>query len=211
MSTDVPRDSGNPINGVAVAIVRENLDPSGLARIKVSFPWYSRPEDSFWARLATPMTGKNYGTYFLPEVNDEVLVAFERGDIRASYVVGGLWNLSSPPALRAVPSTCCCRPAESPSVMRTAIASRSKGPPAASPCGRPERSRHRGRARSSSAESYSCRTLRYRRMRLLVELSCPSVGGDGLSSSGMIAWASALPSSTPHWSNGLTFQITPCV
>lgn len=102
MSTDVPRDSGNPINGVAVAIVRENLDPSGLARVKVSFPWYSRPEDSFWARLATPMTGKNYGTYFLPDVNEEVLVAFERGDIRFPYVLGSLWNgTDKPPASNA--------------------------------------------------------------------------------------------------------------
>ncbi len=100
MSTDVPRDSGNPINGVAVAIVRENLDPSGLARVKVSFPWYSRPEESFWARLATPMTGKNYGTYFLPDVNEEVLVAFERGDIRFPCVLGSLWNGNhQPPAI----------------------------------------------------------------------------------------------------------------
>ena len=195
--------------GVASAIVVDARDPKGLGRVRVRYPWHEQPDAGYWARVVAPFGVPVVGA--APEVGQEVLVAFERGDIRASYVVGGLWNLSSPPALRAVPSTCCCRPAESPSVMRTAIASRSKGPPAASPCARPERSRHRGRARSSSAESYSCRTLRYRRMRLLVELSCPSVGGDGLSSSGMIAWASALPSSTPHWSNGLTFQITPCV
>lgn len=78
MSTDAPRD--NPITGVAVAIVRDNRDPNGLARVRVSFPWYSGPEESYWARLATPMTGKGYGTFFLPEVDDEVLVAFERGD-----------------------------------------------------------------------------------------------------------------------------------
>jgi len=95
MSTDVPRD--NPINGVAVAIVRDNRDPNGLARVRVSFPWYSRPEESYWARLATPMTGKGYGTFFLPEVDDEVLVAFERGDIRFPYVVGSLWNSDRKP------------------------------------------------------------------------------------------------------------------
>jgi uncharacterized protein involved in type VI secretion and phage assembly len=97
MSTDVPRETeaarrDGPINGVAVAIVRDNRDPSGLARVRVSFPWHSRPEESYWARLATPMTGKSYGTFFLPEVDDEVLVAFERGDIRFPYVVGSLWN-----------------------------------------------------------------------------------------------------------------------
>ena len=98
MSTNVPpetraaRADSNPINGVALAIVKDNRDPSGLARVRVSFPWHSRPEESFWARLATPMTGRGYGTFFLPEVDDEVLVAFERGDMRFPYVVGSLWN-----------------------------------------------------------------------------------------------------------------------
>lgn len=96
MSTDAPRD---PINGVAIAIVRDNRDPDGLARVRVSFPWHSRPDDTYWARLATLMTGKGYGTYFLPEVNDEVLVAFERGDLRFPYVMGSLWNgADKPPA-----------------------------------------------------------------------------------------------------------------
>jgi uncharacterized protein involved in type VI secretion and phage assembly len=82
----------NSINGVAVAIVRDNRDPSGQARVRVSFPWHKRPEESHWARLATLMTGKDCGTFFLPEVDDEVLVAFERGDIRFPCVVGSLWN-----------------------------------------------------------------------------------------------------------------------
>jgi uncharacterized protein involved in type VI secretion and phage assembly len=97
MSTEGPRENeallyDGPIYGVAVAIVRDNRDPSGLARIKVGFPWHSRPEDSYWARLATPMAGKGYGALFLPEVNDEVIVAFERGDMRFPVVVGALWN-----------------------------------------------------------------------------------------------------------------------
>src|SRR5262245_41467386 len=94
MSTDA-RD--NPINGVALAIVRDNRDPDGLARVRVSFPWHSRPDEAYWARLATLMTGKGYGTYFLPEVNNEVLVAFERGDLRFPYVVGSLWNGTDKP------------------------------------------------------------------------------------------------------------------
>jgi uncharacterized protein involved in type VI secretion and phage assembly len=88
---EAARDDG-PINGVAVAIVRDNRDPSGLARIRVGFPWHSRPEESYWARLATPMAGKDYGAFFLPEVDDEVIVAFERGDIRFPVVVGALWS-----------------------------------------------------------------------------------------------------------------------
>jgi uncharacterized protein involved in type VI secretion and phage assembly len=108
MTTDLPRDGevarldGNPINGVAVAIVRDNRDPTGLARVRVSFPWHSRPDELFWARLATPMTGKGYGTFFLPEVDDQVLVAFERGDIRLPCVVGSLWSGDrKPPATNA--------------------------------------------------------------------------------------------------------------
>jgi uncharacterized protein involved in type VI secretion and phage assembly len=97
MSTKIPRDSeaarldGGPINGVAVAIVRDNRDPNGQARVRVSFPWHAQPEEAYWARLATPMTGKGFGTFFLPDVNDEVLFSFERGDIRSPYVVGSQW------------------------------------------------------------------------------------------------------------------------
>jgi uncharacterized protein involved in type VI secretion and phage assembly len=99
MSTDTSRDS--EINGVATAIVRDNRDPDGLARVRVSFPWHSRPDDTYWARLATVMAGKGYGTWFLPEIDDEVLVAFERGDLRLPYVVGSLWGRDKPPLTNA--------------------------------------------------------------------------------------------------------------
>ena len=85
-------EAGGHAKGVAVAIVRDNKDNSGMGRVKVSFPWHSQPQESYWARVATPMAGKNRGIYFIPEVNDEVLVAFERGDLRFPYVVGSLWN-----------------------------------------------------------------------------------------------------------------------
>lgn len=85
-------EAGGHAKGVAVAIVRENKDDSGLGRVKVSFPWHSQPQQSYWARVATPMAGKKRGIYFIPEVNDEVLVAFERGDLRFPYVLGSLWN-----------------------------------------------------------------------------------------------------------------------
>jgi uncharacterized protein involved in type VI secretion and phage assembly len=78
--------------GVAVAVVTQNRDPDGLARVKVHFPWYEYPNESYWARLAVPMAGQGQGTYFLPEIGQEVLVAFDRGDVRFPYVVGALWN-----------------------------------------------------------------------------------------------------------------------
>jgi uncharacterized protein involved in type VI secretion and phage assembly len=67
-----------------------------MGRVKVSYPWHSQPEESYWARMAMPMAGNKRGVYFLPEVGDEVLVAFERGDLRFPYVIGSLWNGQEP-------------------------------------------------------------------------------------------------------------------
>jgi phage baseplate assembly protein V len=78
--------------GVVVGIVTNNQDPDGLHRVKVRFPWLSNDLESNWARVAAPMTGKDRGTYFLPEVDDEVLVAFEHGQVDHPFVVGSLWN-----------------------------------------------------------------------------------------------------------------------
>ena len=80
------------IYGVVVGVVTNNEDPEGLGRVKVKFPWLSDEDESDWARIATLMAGNERGTYFLPEVDDEVLVAFERGDVRLPYVIGCLWN-----------------------------------------------------------------------------------------------------------------------
>lgn len=78
--------------GVLVGIVTNNQDPDKLGRVKVRYPWLSDGEESAWARVATPMAGADRGLYLLPEVDDEVLVAFEHGDIRFPYVLGALWN-----------------------------------------------------------------------------------------------------------------------
>jgi uncharacterized protein involved in type VI secretion and phage assembly len=82
---------GSQHAGVAVGLVTNNKDAERGGRVKVRFPWLSQDE-SHWARLASPMAGAERGFYFLPEVGDEVLVAFEQGDINHPYVVGGLWN-----------------------------------------------------------------------------------------------------------------------
>jgi len=80
------------VYGVVVGIVTNNKDPDNHGRVKVRFPWLSDQEESWWARIATMMSGPSRGSYFLPEVDDEVLVAFDHGDMRFPYVVGGLWN-----------------------------------------------------------------------------------------------------------------------
>jgi uncharacterized protein involved in type VI secretion and phage assembly len=90
-------DMASNAKGVATAIVTDNKDPDALCRVKVRYPWHDEPKASHWARLATPMAGKGRGVVLIPEVGDEVLVAFEREDLRFPYVIGGLWNGNDPP------------------------------------------------------------------------------------------------------------------
>jgi uncharacterized protein involved in type VI secretion and phage assembly len=80
------------IHGVVVGIVTNNQDPDQMGRVKVRFPWRDDQDESFWARVATMMAGSGRGSFFLPEVDDEVLVAFDHGEIHHPYVVGALWN-----------------------------------------------------------------------------------------------------------------------
>ena len=90
---DMSEKAADPrLFGLVVGVVTNNQDPDGLGRVKVRFPWLSDDEESHWARIAVPMGGKERGTYFLPEVDDEVLVAFEHGSPSFPYVLGALWN-----------------------------------------------------------------------------------------------------------------------
>ena len=85
------------IYGVTVGVVTNNKDPDNLGRVKVRFPWLADEDESFWARIATPMAGNDRGYYVLPEVDDEVLVAFDHGMIDFPYIIGGLWNGADKP------------------------------------------------------------------------------------------------------------------
>jgi phage protein D/phage baseplate assembly protein gpV len=78
--------------GVAVATVTDIDDPQKLARVKVMLPWLSEDVSTTWARLVAPGAGNEYGVIWMPQVGDEVLVAFEHGDIDYPIVLGGLWN-----------------------------------------------------------------------------------------------------------------------
>ena len=82
----------NKIFGVVIGIVTDNKDEEKLGRVKLSFPWREESDQSQWARVAAFMAGKNRGAFFLPEVGDEVLVAFDRGEIDHPYVICSLWN-----------------------------------------------------------------------------------------------------------------------
>jgi len=73
--------------------VTNNKDEEGLGRVKVTFAWLAENDESNWARIATMMAGNDRGSYFLPEVGDEVLIAFEQGSISTFlHVIGSLWN-----------------------------------------------------------------------------------------------------------------------
>lgn len=76
------------VNGVAIGIVTD-VD---LGKVKVNFPWLDEAHETDWIRIATTMSGANAGSFFMPNVSDEVLVAFDHGDTRLPYVVGFLWN-----------------------------------------------------------------------------------------------------------------------
>ncbi|MSQ82216.1 MAG: phage tail protein [Myxococcales bacterium] len=92
------------VQGVVIGLVVDNKDPDGHYRVKVKFPWVlesdakytdAKDDEDFrttWCRIATFMAGKDRGAFWLPEVDDEVLIAFEHGDVRRPFMIGALWN-----------------------------------------------------------------------------------------------------------------------
>ena len=96
----VPAGLGGRWYGCYPGLVSDIKDPDQQGRVKVTLPW--SPDTGSgryeaWARLATMMGGNNRGSWFVPDVNDEVLLVFEGGDTRRPYVVGALWNGSDAP------------------------------------------------------------------------------------------------------------------
>ena len=96
-----PAGLGGLWHGVAPALVLSIDDPDGMGRIKVELPWSPDPAGesyAVWARMATMFAGADRGSWFLPDVDDEVLVAFMFGDPERPFIIGGLWNgVDGPP------------------------------------------------------------------------------------------------------------------
>ena len=84
------RHKDQRIYGVTLCRVTSNRDMSGLGRVQLSVP--SLPGYQPWARVAAFDAGSERGAYFIPQVDDEVLVAFNQGDVTDPLVIGTLWN-----------------------------------------------------------------------------------------------------------------------
>jgi hypothetical protein len=87
------------IYGVVPGRVINPLDPLMLGRVQVQIPAIDALDLSPWARVAMPAAGLASGMYWIPNVFDEVLVAFEQGDLNAPYIIGCLWSAITVPPL----------------------------------------------------------------------------------------------------------------
>jgi uncharacterized protein involved in type VI secretion and phage assembly len=98
METGKEEMRGRRIEGIVLGIVTNNKDPENLGGGRVKVPWFIDSDESQWARIATFMAGGDRGAFFLPEVGDEVIVAFDHGDIDHPYILGSVWNgVDKPP------------------------------------------------------------------------------------------------------------------
>jgi uncharacterized protein involved in type VI secretion and phage assembly len=97
LTTLSPQTRLQPGQTLLVGVVSNNKDPKGWGRVRVKFPTLTEEHESNWARVVSIGAGPNRGFDCLPEVNDEVLVAFEHGDIHRPYVIGGVWNGTDAP------------------------------------------------------------------------------------------------------------------
>lgn len=87
-----------PTGGIVIGKVTEVKDPSGLGRIKVRYP---HMDDTLteWVSVASIMAGSDRGCFFMPEVDDEVALAFQHGDWDHPFIIGFLWNpVQGPPS-----------------------------------------------------------------------------------------------------------------
>jgi phage protein D len=90
--------------GLVIAVVDDVADPEKAARVRVRFPWLDDTYVSGWARTVQAGAGKERGSLILPEVGDEVVVAFEQGDFRRPYVLGGIYNGVDQPNPKGIPA-----------------------------------------------------------------------------------------------------------
>ncbi len=91
--------------GVVEGLVTDNIDPDQEGKVKVQFPWFDDNMVSEWCRVMQPYAGPGYGMFFVPEVGDEVVVAFGHGDMRLPIIMGGVYNGQDKPPTHRDAST----------------------------------------------------------------------------------------------------------
>ena len=91
--------------GLVAGIVTNIQDPDATGKVKVKFPSLSSADESAWARVVSLGAGPDTGLEFLPEVNDEVIVGFEQGDLRYPVVLGGVWSTKNKPPVTETAAT----------------------------------------------------------------------------------------------------------
>ncbi|WP_377188355.1 phage baseplate assembly protein V [Ruegeria meonggei] len=96
-TSEAERASDGFVRGLALGKVTDNEDPKGIGRVRVRLELHNEDQESFWARVATPMAGNEMGVYFLPQKDDEVLVGFIGEDPSHPVVLGSVWNGNAPP------------------------------------------------------------------------------------------------------------------
>jgi phage baseplate assembly protein V len=95
------RSTDRRFYGVAEGIVTDNNDPDKEGRVRVRFPWFDNHMISEWCRVLQPYAGNGYGSFFIPEIGDEVIVSFTHGDLRLPIILGGIYNgQDKPPSAR---------------------------------------------------------------------------------------------------------------
>ena len=83
--------------GLHAGNVVDNEDPEGRGRVKLNFAWISEDFVTDWTTVAQIYAGNGYGAYWIPEVDDQVVVAFLRGELRQPIVIGSLYSQQATP------------------------------------------------------------------------------------------------------------------
>jgi uncharacterized protein involved in type VI secretion and phage assembly len=91
-------ERADKIYEAVIGVVVDNKDDKKLARVKVKFPSLPGDDTSKWAPIVSLGAGKDRGWFFLPEIDDEVLVMFEHGDFNRPIVIASIWNGKDKPA-----------------------------------------------------------------------------------------------------------------
>ena len=95
------RSTDKRFYGVVEGLVTANADPDQEGKVRVKFPWFDDDMVSEWCRVLQPYAGPGYGMFFVPEINDKVVVGFAHGDMRLPIVLGGVYNgQDKPPSHR---------------------------------------------------------------------------------------------------------------